>query len=434
MDRRRRNGIAIIAVVIFVVALAALGAIGGGLGSSTRTTTTSTTSVPVIVNPYAAEEARDVKAAQGDVNAVLPTRPGLPAPTLPARQYRVPLAEHQVVGFVPYYELGNIGSENLGSFTDVIYSSLGVTKTGTLMESGSSAGWPALHGGQVNALISAAHAAGDRVLLSVFSDSESVLGPLMADASTTGPTLANRLASLLALYGFDGVDLDLEGRATSDRAGFVRFVAAFSARLRTVDASWAIMLNSYPQSVEDPTGFFDVQALAPSVSQFFVMAYDMEADAEIPSANAPLTGANLTDASALATYEHAGLGSKTILGVPFYGYDFPAAGPAVGTAATAAPYAVTYDQVATSVTADGHKPLWDPVTDTAYTTFRRLGKWHQTWFDDPVSIALKTALAAQFKVAGVGAWEIGMVGSQQEMITALAGGNRVVKLPLATRP
>jgi hypothetical protein len=433
MNRRRRNGLAIVAVVVLVAALATIGALGGGLRSGTRSTTTSTSTNPVIVNPYAAEEARDVSAAERDVDARLPTSPGEPAPALGARQYRVPLAAHEVVGFVPYYELGAIGSEKLTSFTDLVYSSLGVTKTGTLMESGTSSGWPALHEGQVNPLIAGGHAARDRVLLSVFSDSESVIEPLSANASETGLTLANRVAPLLRLYGFDGVDLDLEGGAATDRAGFARFVEAFAARLRAIDPTWAIMLNTYPQSAEDPSGFIDVQACAPFVDQLFVMAYDMEADSEIPSANAPLTGADLSDASALATYEHAGLSPKTILGVPFYGYDFPAAGPHVGTAATAQPYAVTYDQVAASVTQDGHKPLWDSITETAYTVFRRQGKWHQTWFDDPVSIALKTALASEFKVAGVGAWELGMVGDQQEMIAALTGGNRVVKLPLASR-
>jgi spore germination protein YaaH len=436
MDRRRRNGLAIIAVVIFVAALAALGAIGTDVGlKDASTTTTSISSVPVIVNPYAAEEARNVLAAQKDVNAQLPTTEGAPAPSLPSRQYRVPLAAHQVVGFVPYYELTNIGSEDLAPFTDLVYYDLAATKSGTLVEAGpSSGGWTALQNGGAAALVSTGHAEGDRVLLSVFSESQSVLGPLSANASVTGPRLAGELATLLARYGFDGVDLDLEGGAASDRAGFVKFVAAFSSRLTAIDGSGTIMLNTYPQSAEDPTGFLDVQALAPYVDQLFVMAYDMERDSQIPSANAPLTGADLSDASALATYDHAGLGPKTILGVPFYGYDFPAAGPKPGTAATAQPYAVTYDQVAVSEADDGHKPLWDPVTDTAYTVFRLVRQWHQTWYDDPVSIALKTALAAQFKVAGVGAWEIGMVATQPEMISALAGGSRVVKLPLARQP
>jgi spore germination protein YaaH len=241
------------------------------------------------------------------------------------------------------------------------------------------------------------------------------------------------VASLLAHYGFDGVDLDLEGWDASDRAGFVAFVAAFSTTLRALDRSWTIMLNTYPQSAEDLTGFYDVKALSSHVDQMFVMAYDMDST-EIPSADAPLAGASLSDVSALASYVAAGLGPKVILGIPFYGYDFPASGPTDGAAATGSPYAVTYDEIAASITVDGHKPLWDAATETPYILFRLGKQWHQTWFDDPVSVALKTALAAQFHVAGVGVWELGMVAGAPEMIRALAGGSPVVKLSLAVKP
>ena len=63
--------------------------------------------------------------------------------------------------------------------------------------------------------------------------------------------------------------------------------------------------------------------------------------------------------------------------------------------------------------------------------FRRNGKWHQTFFDDPVSIALKSALAAQFGCAGVGVWELGMSGNDASVDAALLGGAVPVKLPLA---
>jgi spore germination protein YaaH len=123
-----------------------------------------------------------------------------------------------------------------------------------------------------------------------------------------------------------------------------------------------------------------------------------------------------------------------ILGIPFYGYDFPASGPGNGAAAAGPPIGVTYDDILNSISQDGHKPVWDPITETAYTVFKRAGMWHQTWFDDPVSVALKTALAAEFGVAGVGAWEIGMVANAPQMISALAGTSPVVKQPLAVQP
>ena len=99
-----------------------------------------------------------------------------------------------------------------------------------------------------------------------------------------------------------------------------------------------------------------------------------------------------------------------------------------GAATIGPPLAVTYADIVSV----GHPPKWDPVTETPWTVFRRDRTWHQTWFDDPVSIALKTALAAQFRCAGVGVWELGMSGGDPKITAALLGGSPPVKLPLAS--
>lgn len=433
MTPRRRRAVAVATAVLVAGALLATGTaeLTGGAGRSLPPTTFAT--VPTTTNPYASEEARSVLAAQQAVNVVLPNVVGAAAPRLAQRPYRRALGAHEVVGFVPYYELSSLASTDLGAFTDLVYFALDVRADATVVESSSSGGWTSLQNGQAGNLVAAGHAQGDRVLLSVFSQSQPVLGAISAHPVTDGRRLADELAPLLSRYAFDGVDLDLEGRSSADRVGFVAFVAALSARLRDLDRSWTIMLNTLPQSVTDAAGFFDVVALAPFVDELFVMAYDMNST-EVPSPDAPLDGASLSDVTALATYSAVGLAGKVILGVPFYGYDFPAQGPIVGEPAKGQPYAVTYDEIAASISSNGHKPLWDPGTDTPYTIFRRSGTWHQTWFDNAASIALKTALATQFHVAGVGAWEIGMVQGQPKMISVLAGASPVVKLSLATQP
>jgi len=435
MSQRRRSGIAIVAIVVTILVALAVFALISTVGNPAHgvATTTVSPTIPTTTNPYAAEEARTLTGAEQAVNVTLPSAGKAAAPVLPAHAYRAPLGAHQAVGFVPYYELGAIGSENLSDFTDLVYYDLQVRGDGSLLESASPSGWASLLDGGAGDLVTAGHASRDRVLLSLFTESEPVLAALTLHAAASGRRLAHAVAPLLAQYGFDGVDLDFEGRDASDRAGFVAFVASFSEALRASDRSWTIMLNTYPQSAEDPTGFFDVNALRSYVDQMFVMAYDMNST-EIPSPDAPLGGADLSDVSALASYVAAGLRSKVILGIPFYGYDFPASGPANGAAVTGVPYGVTYGEIVASIAGEGHRPLWDPVSETPYIVFRSSGQWHQTWFDDPASVALKTALAAQFHVAGVGAWELGMVAAAPQMISVLAGASPVVKVPLAVQP
>jgi hypothetical protein len=158
------------------------------------------------------------------------------------------------------------------------------------------------------------------------------------------------------------------------------------------------------------------------VDAFFVMAYDMD-DPSTPSPTAALTGPGFTDLAALAEYTSVVPASKVILGVPYYGYDWPTAGPAQGDPATGGPSPVSYAQVV----AEAHPVYWDPVTQTPWTSYQVGTQWHQTWFDDATSLALKAQLADSYHIAGLGVWALGMDGNDPSMIAALLGNAPVVK-------
>ena len=153
------------------------------------------------------------------------------------------------------------------------------------------------------------------------------------------------------------------------------------------------------------------------------MAYDMQ-QPDVASATAPLTNAPWSDAITLA--EYAVRRARTAESCSASRSTATTSRPASrfdGAATTGPPLAVTYSDIV----AAGHAPKWDPVTETPWTVFKRNGKWHQTWFDDPVSIALKSALAAQFDCAGVGVWELGMSGNDSSITDALLGGSHTAE-------
>ncbi|MGH9292977.1 MAG: glycoside hydrolase family 18 protein [Acidimicrobiales bacterium] len=424
MPALRRPALLTVAVIGFVIVVTVAGLFGAGaFGYGHLTTTTSVPPVTSPIQKYAAGSKRVLAAAISSLKVHLPAHEGAPAPVLTPGALRG-IRPHQVVGFLPSYELGSLGSLRLSSYTTIVYSSVDLLASGALGHG--SDGWRRLADGAVGPLLQAAHRAGTEVLLGLSAVSESVIGPVTANADSSAVVLLKSVIPVLQYYGFDGVDLDVEGQSASDRQGYSAFVAELSKGLHATRPSWRLMVNTYPQSVVDPTGFCDAQALAPSADELFVMAYDMS-DLEVPSATAPLTGAPLSDVSVAASYAAAGLANKSILGMPFYGYDFPASRGRPPAVSTGTAVAVTYD----SIVAAGRPALWDPVTDTAFSSFRRAGRWHQTWFDDPVSVALKTAVAVHYGFLGVGAWEIGMAVAAPQMTEALDGGAAVVRLPLA---
>lgn len=412
--------------VLSALAAAAIGlaGCGSGLASDTGSTATVPTSP---YNAYAAMQAKALRSAESHVHVALPTRRGAAAPVLPADVYGNGLGSHVVLGFLPSWEAAEVSSIDYAELSEVAYYALQVERGGQIL--GSGPGWQALGDGTAATLVTDAHAAGARALLTLFTETPSTITALARAPSSSGDALAERAAALCAQYHFDGVDLDLEGQEAGDRAGFVRFVTAFSKRFRSLDSTYTIVLNTFPQSAVDPESLFDVKALAPLVDQIFVMAYDMS-DLEIPGSASPLTGAELSDASSLASYVSTVAPGKVILGIPFYGYDFTASRREPPSLTVGKAYPVSYDEVV----AAGRPALWDPSTETPFTSFKRGRRWHETCFEDPVSVALKVALAAAYKAGGVGAWELGMAVGQGEMTAALDGGSTPVHLGLATQP
>lgn len=395
-----------------------------GLVSSDSTTTS--TSPPNPYTRYYEKGARALAEATRAVHVVLPRRSGAPAPTLPAGAFGRGLGSHQVLGFLPSWEISDAPSVDYAALSEVAYYALEVEPGGSLLHSGQ--GWDDLVSGDVSPLVHDAHAAGDRALLTLYSGTQSTLAALAADPAS-GRALADRAAVLLTAGGFDGVDLDLEGQLASARAGFVRFMAQFSARLRTIDPTWSIVLNTLPQAAVDPESFYDLRALSPYVDDFFVMAYDMS-DLEVPGPTAPLSGAELCDESVLASYSSVVPAGKIILGIPFYGYDFGVNRPRSHSVLVGQPFAVTYD----SIVSIDRGPRWDAQSDTPYVIFRRGTEWHETFFDDPTSVALKVALAAELHLAGVGAWEVGMAAGENAITAALDGGSPPLRLGRASEP
>ncbi len=181
-------------------------------------------------------------------------------------------------------------------------------------------------------------------------------------------------------------------------------------------------MATYASAAGDTAGFYDVAALAPCLDGFFVMAYDMN-DRRTPSATAPLTGGGFNDTEALQQFTAVVPPQKVILGVPYYGYDWPTSDGTRNAQPTGGESPLSAGQILAS----GHPTYWDPTTQTPWTSYQVGSQWHETFFDDPTSLALKAQLAANYHIAGLGIWALGMDGNNPAMLAALLGNAPAVK-------
>jgi hypothetical protein len=400
LGRRRIGPIAVGGMAVLL--LAGSGTVIGSVGASSPLPSASRTGDPGNGVQAVEHRSADLAAATTKPKPAPPSLAGSPA-----------LRSHEMFGYAPYWTLPESSGFDVKDLTTLAYFSVDANANGTLDESGP--GWNGYQSQDLVNLVNRSHAAGDRVVLTVTDFNQSSL-----DAITSDPAAPARLSAALiaavAAKNLDGVNFDFEGEGSGDQNGLTHLVTQVSHALRAANPHWQVTMATYASAAGDPGGFYNIAALAPAVDGFFIMAYDMNNELS-PGATAPLTGAGFTDAKALQQFTSVVPASKVILGVPFYGYDWPTDNGSM-TAKATGPESPLSDGV---ITASGHPTYWDSITKTAWTSYKVGNQWHETFFDNPTSLALKARLANSFHIAGMGIWALGMDGNNPAMLTALLG-------------
>jgi hypothetical protein len=397
-------------VVPIVVGLLAMALVAGSTSSSF---VSSAGSAPRVHLATEVTNSGNSSQALSHRSADLAPATSKPAPAPPSLAGSPPLHSHEIFGYAPYWTLPQSSGFDVNDLTTLAYFSVDANADGSLDESG--AGWNGYESQDLVNLVTRSHAAGDRVVLTVTCFSQHSL-----DAITSDPTAASRLSSTLisavSAKNLDGVNFDFEGQGSADRKGLTALITHVSQALHAANPHWQVSMATYASAASDSAGFYDVAALAPALDGFFVMAYDMN-DRTTPSATSPLVGGGYNATETLQQFTAVVPPKKVILGIPYYGYDWPTTD---GTRAALSTGGETplIDGV---IAASGHQTYWDPSTQTPWTSYQVGTQWHETFFDNPTSLALKAQLADRFHVAGMGIWALGMDGNSPAMLAALLG-------------
>jgi spore germination protein YaaH len=374
------------------------------------------------LQPLAGASARPTAGIEAAAPPVaLPPATMTPAPAPPAITATATLRPHEMFGFAPYWTLPLAGGFDLRDLTTVAYFGVDVAPDGSLVGSGD--GWAGYQSQDLVQLISAAHFAGARVVLTAKSFDQPTLDRLSSDPAAAD-RLGSQLVEAIQAKAMDGANLDFEGLGRADRAGMDRLVATVSARLHAANPHWQVTVDTYGDSASNPNGFFDVPTLARVTDGLFVMAYDMESSG-VASPTSPLNNYGANVVQSMAWYRWATSPSKVILGVPFYGYEWPTTTDAPNASASGGPVPVGYAQIRASRL----PTYWDPRGSIPWTAYQVGGQWHEAYFDNPQSLAMKAYVADVDGLAGVGIWALGMDGNDPSMMAALLGRARPLKLP-----
>jgi spore germination protein YaaH len=409
-----------------------------GVAAAYRPALGADASHPMVMQQAAAQEATAPMAALQPFAAV---------PPHVAAATSGPLRE--VFGFALASSLSDptVGypSWNFSLLSTVAFFGLHVNDDGTFAGDAGASVW---NSSQLTGLLSTAHAAGTKVVLTIILQDFSPGTPHMCQGlGHAATTIAATVAEVKA-KGVDGVNVDYEGLngscgSPADPSWARHALNVLVGGLRSnLPAGSYLSVDSYAGAAADPAGFFDIPGLGPKVDSFFVMAYDLEysnyARAPLNCASfclgptAPLTGYYYNDTNTAQQYAAVVPVSKVILGVPYYGRKgcvasaTPNQTPAPSSSVAADTYLDATGESTSGMVQPGsyatHRDANDPAGQERWDTWfnTTMNCTRELYWDDTTSLAQKYALVNQDNLRGVGIWNLNYGGGAPELWSTLS--------------
>jgi spore germination protein YaaH len=378
----------------------------------------------------------DQNAVFARLTAAAPTRPTGPMfRPLAANPARAPQV---VYGYYPYWTTSTqTAGIRWDTLTHVAWFGVDLDANGDAADT---------HGWSSTKLVTTAHSYGIKVDLAFTNSFDEDIARAILQNPTTRARAIKTMIDLMELGDADGIAVDFEGVpkfiGADNPNGFVDFIAALRAELTRRGHPTANLSVAAP--AVDWNGHFNLDALAPLVDQFFIMAYDYHYSGSPQAgpvgqirARGAWAAESLNYERTLATYlGQASTGARgvVVLGVPYYGRRWtvtdPAAVPATvqKTASTSATVLVR-DFIPATLTGALTR-LWDTGALQPYARTTASGNAAQSWCDDHESLGYKYRLAYEQGLGGVGIWALGYdIGSDTRSDLASALGPWVTGSP-----
>ncbi len=317
------------------------------------------------------------------------------------------LIEKTVYGYSPYWT--NDQYLHFNKITHYACFSVGVNGDGSLNNSHNfplTWAWGIAH----------AHRAGVKVILCAACFN----GSTIHSAITTGATnLINNLLTVVRNANIEGVNIDFEGVLSSDRMNITNFIRRLSAAFRPYGLE--VTMATPPV---DWSNAFDYRALADTTDGLFIMGYNYHYSGSSEAGPvAPLTGWGtynirwtINDYLIKTNYNR----DKIILGLPYYGYEWPTQSGNVHSRTTGPGTAIFYSSAIVNGLNRGER--WDSESQTPWYSWLSGSQWYQGWFDNETSLLLKYNDVNNNRLVGSGIWALAYDGARQELWRAILNG------------
>jgi len=218
--------------------------------------------------------------------------------------------------------------------------------------------------------------------------------------------LISNLSAHAKQFGYDGINIDIEGIPADDRENFSIFMAELYQVLQKDDLTLSVAAPAKIAGSSWHMGF-DYPAVGKSVDYLIIMAYDYTTST--PGVSAPVSWLEKAVDYAVSCMPS----EKVILGMGLYGRDWNLDNNTKTTF-----YQHSLEALMNS--SFDMAPGFDKVSYTPYIDYRDDNqKQHRVWYENSVSLGEKYAVALEYNLPGVSFWRL--TGAFSDFYTMLGG-------------
>jgi spore germination protein YaaH len=312
---------------------------------------------------------------------------------------------NKVFGWHPYW--ASSGAYQSYDYTILTHISWFSYETDTL-----TGGYKTINGWDQTPVIDYAHARGVKVVLTVTNFGSAANKAILRD-TLKQVKMFQTLVTLLKSRNGDGVNFDLETVGAAYRLKLVDFM---KRAVRIIKGALPGSEISMATPAVDWNGSWDLQSLSEICDYLIVMGYDYFWSSS-PTAGpvAPLAGESYNVTRTVDTYLAAGVpASKLLLGIPWYGYNWPV--NSLNRKATAIGVATAVTSVVAESLSANYGKLFDQTTKVPWFGYKDASNvFHQIWYDDLMSYGYKFELVKSRKMAGIGIWALSYENGKKEL-------------------
>ncbi|MCX6221631.1 MAG: glycosyl hydrolase family 18 protein [Bacteroidia bacterium] len=273
-------------------------------------------------------------------------------------------------------------------------------------------GYKTINGWDQTPIIDYAHLRGVKVLLTVTNFGTAANHAILRD-TLKQIKMIQTITSLLKSRNGDGVNFDLELVSLTHRSDLVAFISRAAKAIRAEIPGAEISMAT---PAVDWNGSWDLPALAAICDYLIVMGYDYYWSGSTTAGPvSPMAGENYNVTKSVDTYLGAGVPpQKLMLGIPWFGYNWPVVSS--DRKATATGKATSLTSVAADALALTYGKTFDQTTKVPWISYKDGSNlYRQIWYDDGSSYPIKFDLVNNRNLAGIGIWALSYENGKQDL-------------------